>query len=297
MRRIFRAIARNRGSGTAAVHVFEKVRREIRSLKPMWEPEIETDLRGFASENLIERLLAKALSLYGHELEAVRWWARLRNERSAFPDDGMYDWMEAQILYLLIRCEKPQVVVEISPHYGYSTGFILLAMNQNNLGRLFSFDLEERFHEHALRNFSRVGIDPSRQSFYSGNVREEYERVLPDRIDLLFMDSDHSYAFAEWYIAHLYPRVAEDGLIHAHDVLKYGIKPHLGDKGEGKALWDFIRRRQIPETEFLYVSRFVRNQPTKPEILQKLERYPFGETSMATNNIEQNAALWIIRRL
>jgi predicted O-methyltransferase YrrM len=208
----------------------------------------------------------------------------------------MYDWMEAQILYLLIRVVRPEVIVEISPHYGYSTGFILLAMNRNDRGRLLSFDLEQRFHNHALRNFERAGIDPSRQEFFAGDVRHVYHRALPDTIDLLFMDSDHSCAFAEWYIANLYPRVAEDGLIHAHDVLKYGIKPHLGDKGEGKALWDFIRLRQIPETEFLYVSEFVRNQPTKPDILQKLERYPFGETSMATNSIEQNAALWIVRR-
>lgn len=248
------------------------------------------------SDNRVELLIAEAVCRYGQELDAIRWWARFRNEPAFFPETGMYDWIEAQILYLLIRSTKPQVVVEISPNYGYSTGFILLAMNRNNRGRLYSFDLEEKFYQHALRNFARVGIDTSRQQFLAGDVREVYEHVLPDKVDLLFMDSNHSYAFARWYIANLLPRVVEGGLIHAHDVLRYGVRPHLGDEGEGRALWEFIQQQQIPETSFLYVSEFVRAQPVKPEALQQLERYPFGETHIGTNNVEQCASLWIVKR-
>jgi len=248
------------------------------------------------SDNHVEFLIANALYRYGHELDAVRWWARFRNEPAFFPETGMYDWIEAQILYLLIRSIKPEVVVEISPNYGYSTGFILLAMNKNNCDRLYSFDLEEKFHQHALHNFARVGINTSRQQFFAGDVREVHHRMLPDKVNLLFMDSDHSYAFAQWYIANLYPRVVEGGLIHAHDVLRYGVRPHLGDAGEGRAIWEFIQRQQIPETDFLYVSEFVRTQPVKPEVLQRLERYPFGETHIGTNNVEQSASLWIAKR-
>ena len=248
------------------------------------------------SDNRVELLIANALYRYGHELEAVRQWARFRNEPAFFPETGMYDWMEAQILYLLVRSTRPKVVVEISPNYGYSTGFLLLAMNKNNCGLLYSFDLEDRFHQRALRNFAQVGIDASRQQFFAGDVREVYHRVLPDKVDLLFMDSDHSYAFAQWYIANLFPRVVEGGLIHAHDVLRYGVRPHLGDEGEGRAIWEFIQQQQIPETDFLYVSELVRAQPVKPEVLQRLERYPFGKTHIGTNNVEQNASLWIVKQ-
>lgn len=208
----------------------------------------------------------------------------------------MYDWMEAQITYLLIRQVKPEVVVEISPNYGYSTDFILLAMSKNAQGHLYSFDLDERLHRHALKNFARVGIDASCQEFFAGDVREVYKRFFPDRVDLLFTDSDHSYVFAQWYISTLYPRVVEGGLIHAHDVLRYGVKPHLGDEGEGRALWEFIRHRGIPESHLLYVSDFVRVQPSKPAVFQRLERYPFGETLLGSNNVEQCASLWIEKR-
>ena len=251
---------------------------------------------GNISDNRVELLIAEAVCRYGHELEAVRWWARFRNEPAFFPETGMYDWIEGQILYLLIRSIKPKVVVEISPNYGYSTGFILLAMNKNNCGQLYSFDLEEEFHQRALRNFARVGINASCRRFFAGDVREDYKHVLLDEVDLLFMDSDHSYAFAQWYISNLYPKVVEGGLIHAHDVLGYGVRPHLGDEGEGRAIWEFVQHQRIPETDFLYVSEFVRAQPVKSQVLQRLERYPFGETHIGTNNVEQNASLWIVKR-
>lgn len=247
-------------------------------------------------ENHVEQMIAHALHRYGEETDLVKWWARLRTDQSFFPHTGMYDWVEAQILYLLIRLRKPESVVEISPNYGYSTGFMLLAMNKNDRGQLYSFDVSAQFHRHALRNFAKVGIDASRLRFFAGDVRVESYHSLPSTIDLLFLDSDHSDTFAEWYLDDLWPRIAGNGLLHVHDVLRYGVKPNLGDEGEGLVLWEFIQEQQIPETDFMYVSEFVRAQPTRPEILRRLARYPFGETRIGTDGIEQNASLWLVRR-
>jgi len=247
-------------------------------------------------ENHVEQMIAEALHRYGEEIDLVKWWARLRRDQSFFPDTGMYDWIEAQILYLLIRLRKPESLVEISPNYGYSTGFMLLAMNKNDRGQLYSFDLNAQFHRHALRNFAKVGIDASRQRFFAGDVRVDCYHSLPPTIDLLFMDPDHSDTFAEWYPDDLRPRIAANGLLHVHDVLRYGVKPNLGDEGEGLVLWQFIQEQHIPETNFMYVGEFVRAQPTRPEILRRLARYPFGETRIGTDGIEQNASLWLIRR-
>lgn len=277
-------------------HVIEKTRSEIESLMSAPAFESSAPLASAVSDNKLECLWAQAISRYGHEIQSVKWWARLRTEPAFFPETGMYDWIEAQILYLTIRLAKPERVVEISPNYGYSTGFILLALNKNNRGSLYSFDLDERYHQWALRNLKRVGIDASRQQFFAGDVRDIADRVLTDKMDLLFMDSDHSAAFAQWYVEHLYPRVTEGGLIHAHDVLKYGVRPHLGDQGEGRVLWEFIQQRPIPASDYAYVSQFVREQPTKPEILQRLGRYPFGEELIGTNNVEQSASLWMVKR-
>lgn len=296
--RIVRAICRGVAIKVPDADVMNKVSVGIHALSQMPEPSsitrITTDDAVF--DNRIEYLLAEAIERYGHEIDAVRYWAMLRNERAFFPETGMYDWLEAQVLYLLIRCVKPDVVVEISPNYGYSTGFILMAMNKNNLGQLYSFDLEGKFYRHALRNFERVGVNASRQHFFAGEICEVYNRVLPKRIDILFMDSDHSYAFAQWYMANLYPRLVEGCLIHVHDILRYGVKPHLGDQGEGRTIWEFIKENQIPETDYLYIGDLMRSQPTKPAVIQRLERYPFGDTLIGSNNVEQNASFWMMKR-
>jgi predicted O-methyltransferase YrrM len=246
------------------------------------------------SDNRIEILIAEAYRQYGHELEELRWWTRLRTEYAFFPDSGMYDWIEGQVLYLFVRKLKPEHVVEISPNYGYSTGFMLLAMEKNRQGQLFSFDLLPQGHEQTLRTFAAVGVSASRQRFYAGEVRRQLD-TIPEHIDLLFMDSDHSPTFAHWYIEALFPRVVVGALIQVHDVLPLGVRPHLGDEGEGEVIWNFLRERSVPETDYLYLNDLMRAQPLKPPILQALTRYPFGYTAVGTNNIEQNNALWMVK--
>ncbi|MGH3093827.1 MAG: hypothetical protein ACRDOG_16075, partial [Gaiellaceae bacterium] len=80
------------------------------------------------ASNAVEALLVEGVDRFGGELAGLREWARLRNERRLFPAKGMYDWVESQVLYLLLRLTRPRLVVEISPSSGYSSGFILLAL-------------------------------------------------------------------------------------------------------------------------------------------------------------------------
>ena len=248
-------------------------------------------------ENSVEQLIVNAYLSYGDEIPDLRAWAGLRNERMLFPATGMYDWIEAQILYLIVRLTKPQVVAEISPNFGYTTGIILLAMNLNRRGVLYSYDLERRYRDGSWRTFALIGIARERQRFIIGDVRKLPAGAVPDQPDLLFMDSDHSYEFARWYLSSLVPSVRRGGLIHVHDVLRYAVKPHQGDRGEGRALDEFLREGNVRGSDQFFTSEFVRRQPLLDSPLRDLERYPFGDGDpKGTNNIEQNASFWMIKR-
>lgn len=289
MRLIRSAYIRARRPDQAPIEALRQATRQLAGV-PASRPVTRAD----EFDNEIERRIARAWTAYGAEIEAVRRWAAVRNEPTLFPGNGMYDWIEGQILYLLIRLEKPEVVVEISPAYGYTTGFILLAMNTNRTGVLLSFDLDERFHRQARSTFVSAGIDHGRRRSFVGDVRGLTPHI-PRDVDLLFMDSDHSASFASWYLTELAPRVPAGGLLHVHDVLRYGVPPHQGDQGEGEVLDAYLRERGIPEQRYLYVSEFVRTQPLRPEPLRSLERYPFGPKSpTGTNNVEQNASFWML---
>ena len=51
------------------------------------------------------------------------------------------EWLYAlQLTYLRIRHQKPELVWEISPNWGYSTIFLLSALKDNKAGQLISFD-------------------------------------------------------------------------------------------------------------------------------------------------------------
>lgn len=281
-----------RGPDRGALRELRRATRALAAVPDRRKPDRPLDT---LPSNSVERSLAEALARYGEELRHLRAWARMRNERAWFPATGMYDWIEAQILYLLLRHLQPTVVVEISPNFGYSTGVMLLALHANRHGTLWSFDLEDRFHHVASRTFDQAGIDRSRQRFVAGDVRRN--QALPATIDVLFMDSDHSYDFARWYQSALIPRVRPGGLVHVHDVLRYGVLPHQGDYGEGRALAEYLRESAIAPEDHFFTSEFVRSQPLHTTPLDELERYPFGEHDpRGTNNIEQNASFWMVVR-
>ncbi|HYY75097.1 MAG TPA: class I SAM-dependent methyltransferase [Gaiellaceae bacterium] len=248
--------------------------------------------------NGVEALLVEGVERFGGELGGLREWARLRNEQRLFPAKGMYDWLESQVLYLLLRLTRPSLVVEISPSSGYSSGFILLALNRNAHGRLLSFDVDTDGDRRARLAFAEAGIDPSRRRFVAGDARSTAAAALPagESVDVLFMDAEHSSSFASWYLETLVPRVRPGGLVQVHDVLRYGVKPQVVDEGEGEAVWEYLVRNGTPESDFLYVAELVRTQPVRPVLLRRLTRYPFDDPRLGTDGVEQSPSLWIIRR-
>lgn len=243
--------------------------------------------------NTIREMLGKALEQYGAELPGLEAWVEKRNRCWCFPRTGMYDWLEAQCLYLLIRLTRPATAREISPNYGYSTRFILQAMNQNAAGKLYSFDLTSRLSIVARWNFRRAGIECRPHEYVVGDVRHTFNRVHERHVDLLFMDSDHSYEFGRWYQRNLFPLVRRGGLIHVHDVLRFGSRPHLGDLGEGRAVWEFVQEDSISEENFLYLAELRDRLAAEDGLLRTLQAYP--RSPRATNNLERCATLWLVK--
>jgi len=49
--------------------------------------------------------------------------------------------VEGELVYMLIRETRPEVVFEISPHAGWSTNYLLGALTANDKGILHSFEI------------------------------------------------------------------------------------------------------------------------------------------------------------
>jgi len=169
---------------------------------------------------------------------------RLRGQPSTPHLQPQLDDMEAEISYLLVRHFRPETIVEISPCGGWSSSWLLLALRDNGSGSLHSFDLLDL----APKNVP-AELASGRWTFVQGDVRANVE-LLPPSIDYLFMDSDHSSAFARWYVEAIFPRLAPATPVSVHDV--FGGATQDADGGEPAIVLDWLRRNGVA---YLTVSR------------------------------------------
>jgi predicted O-methyltransferase YrrM len=184
-----------------------------------------------------------------------RWTRSARMERSVFWRGAQYfartlnipgsaffslrpqlDDIESEITYMLVREARPATVVEISPSAGWSSSWLLRALKDNGSGMLVSFDV--------IDDASRILPSELKRrywKFVQGDVRRMVTQ-LPDHIEYLFMDSDHSELFAHWYIETIVPRVRSGGIMSVHDVF-HTSNPCSHDK-EGGVIVEWLARQQ-----------------------------------------------------
>jgi predicted O-methyltransferase YrrM len=148
-----------------------------------------------------------------------------------------FDDIEAELIYLLVRQERPAAVLEIAPYYGWSTTWLLQALRDNGLGRLHSYDLVD---------YSRwtvpADLAGGRWSFVQADVREAVDR-LPREVGYLFLDATHTAEFARWYLDELFPRLRPGTLVSVHDVVRGPVLPPMP---ESIVLLEWLERRGVP---------------------------------------------------
>lgn len=147
---------------------------------------------------------------------------RLNNYGAIFGD------IEGELLYILVREIKPNIIFEISPNTGYSTNYMLSAMTRNGVGVMESFELESSFNgrptEEVIRSNMIPSCDPTRHRINIGDARVEafkaLERGAPD---FTLIDSCHDDFFAEFYIKALFPQIK--GTVVVQDALHFDPRP------------------------------------------------------------------------
>ncbi|ALE75664.1 methyltransferase [Pseudonocardia sp. EC080610-09] len=122
------------------------------------------------------------------------------------------DDVEAELTYLLLRHHRPSHVVEIGTFFGWSTTWILSALQDNDHGHLHSFDLVDH-----VRRTVPPALAGDRWTFHQGDLRDTVGE-LPDDTGYLFVDADHGRRFGRWYLENLFPRIAPGTPASVHDV-------------------------------------------------------------------------------
>lgn len=149
---------------------------------------------------------------------------------------AQFDDLEAELTYMLIREVAPELVTEISPCGGWSTSWILNALQDNGVGKVRSFDV----HDECLAKIPR-DLSSGFHEFCQGDVRQSTH--LPEQIEYMFLDSDHTTEFGRWAVDVLFPRVRSGAVVSVHDVFHPGGSAVSG--GEGVVVLDWLEERGI----------------------------------------------------
>ncbi len=130
------------------------------------------------------------------------------------------------LLYAIVRCLAPEVVVEIGSARGKSTCSMALACKHNLRGKVYAID------PHVPNAWSEYGTAGYNESFLRGRLRDyglsDYCEVIKDTsqavgqrwsqsIDFLFIDGDHSYDGVKADYERFAPWLREGALVFFHD--------------------------------------------------------------------------------
>lgn len=126
-------------------------------------------------------------------------------------------------LYAIIRITKPNTIVETGVFEGAGSCAILLALERNKKGRLYSIDFPSlplplnkttgwRIPQH-LR---------SRWNLIIGRSSEELQKLLTylGEIDMFLHDSEHSYENMHFEYETAWEHIREGGLFLSHDITR-----------------------------------------------------------------------------
>lgn len=119
--------------------------------------------------------------------------------KNGFFDFNMSMVLRAPTLYVICRIMKPEIVVETGVADGFSSAFILKALESNKKGRLFSIDLPNEPGHELVKGRSTGWLVPDilkdRWSLTFGSSKVKLPLLLKElkKIDIFYHDSDHSY--------------------------------------------------------------------------------------------------------
>jgi hypothetical protein len=199
--------------------------------------------------------------------------------------DGQYDYFDMIILFYMVDRFDIRKVVECSPHKGWSTTIIQKAM-QGRASMHRSYDIID--YERRIKKDMSRHVHPHNWEFILGDFRKTIDLEMIGETDLLFIDSDHSLKFAEWYLdeAKLPNRARPGSVIAIHDIYPQGKEPN--GFGESPYVLNWLKN-QHDEYDVFWTYEASRMNP----IIGKLPGRVFADHN---GNAATNCSLWLYKK-
>lgn len=135
---------------------------------------------------------------------------------------------------------KPNTILEVGTGHGYSTAWLLLGVNENNQGRVHTFDTEERIPlAWELANVNTERLNQYVKAFPLNDMNS-----IP-MIDFAFHDAGHRYEFVKKDIDAILPKLDKRAVIFIHDVYYDGVMGEMVKRlFESFPGWNYSERKE-----------------------------------------------------
>ncbi len=178
-------------------------------------------------QNALDRIAAltgaapSSLRDYRRELVASPLPDTLIQRGAGFP--FTQEFPQAALLYLLVRAQRPDRVIETGVRPGYSTAWILAALEANGSGALFS--LGPGPTAHRIQSVRDVGVGQfvppelrARWTLVLGNTEENLRSLVEAQrpIDLFFYDNGPEAARSRFELHTAWSALSPRGILLAH---------------------------------------------------------------------------------
>jgi predicted O-methyltransferase YrrM len=137
-----------------------------------------------------------------------------------------YDEMSSEVevldlLYALVRCLRPKVVLETGTHRGLSTHHLTRAVRDNAFGHVHSCDVDIDVLSKARTLLLDDGLDPyaTLWPMTGDQMIDQVGTGIEGPVDFAFIDSDILGRVSE--ARQLLPKLSRRGLIAVHDTNTY----------------------------------------------------------------------------
>jgi predicted O-methyltransferase YrrM len=132
-----------------------------------------------------------------------------------------------ELLYVIVRQFKPNIIVETGVSSGVSSAYMLQALEDNKNGHLYSIDYPNHTmpDENRLLSGQESGfVIPKdlrqRWSLYIGKSKDLLDPILAKNtnIDMFVHDSEHSYENMFFEYTKVWKYIKDGGLLLSHDI-------------------------------------------------------------------------------
>ena len=209
-------------------HIIESVKSPKRALRELKYRYMFTSKQRFATD-ILSLSKSRILSIF-NELYQSSFTYDIKGQIDRYPLSSGRGAMgdEVELLYCFVRLTKPELVVETGVGAGFSTAYILKALQINKEGKLYSIDF---FNTGEKCGWIIPDSLKERWELIRGLSGEVLHSLL-DRlgsIDIFIHDSDHSYRNMMMEFRATWPFLKKGGIFLAHDI------------GRNDAFFDFCK--------------------------------------------------------